>query len=303
MRGGSCRHPWPWMKRWLACAGIALQAASALRVDDDASTLSFKAWLTAHNASIQFDWPVETATGRSAVASRALAVGEPICDTPGSLLMTTLAYDADAVLSRLDPMPDVGDDYKQRLKLALVLLRERALGPASAWAPYLAILPREPVHAFTEAEKNEFHDNVLVQAFRDRLRDLRSEFDAVVEQLQLFDDAEALVPSLDEWTWAREIVDTRAFTLRDVLGLPSLFVFVPGCDLLNHSPDGQWGWQESDGKSPNPWVYGGRITAYSTKPVPQGREVFISYGDELSNFYLVLVHGFVRAHAERVGMH
>ena len=70
------------------------------------------------------------------VASRTVAQGGVLLDIPGDLAITSVDVDKDPVLSAL------ARGRSELVGLALWLLRERARGGASAWAPLLSTLPQ-----------------------------------------------------------------------------------------------------------------------------------------------------------------
>jgi len=268
---------------------------------------AFKQWLLAINVSMDaMVWPVQTASGMAAVASRFLNPGESLCEVPPRFLLSTLAFQNNRKLNSLRPLPwrkyaPHDTSYLQRIRLALVLLHEVELGARSAWAPYVGILPRHPYPHWSASELAEFQDEELLKAFRIRDDEIYNEFDVVRLAMDAaanytFDPA---VYSRENWIWARETVDTRAHGVAsdeaDDEVYATALCLVPLCDLFKHSSHEPWVPRFVDVRPPvpDPWKLSVRYLSLALKPLQRSTELLVRHFQEADNTMFLVVYGFV----------
>ena len=120
--------------------------------------------------------------------------------------------------------------------LAAFLVLESLKGTASAWAPYLKLLPQavdsSPI-AFAPDDLAELHDDFVVDATakeRQQLQVAFKRFQRLFKRVVAATYANETVVDLDLYTWARFIVNSRALTLHGARFL------VPFADMFNGRP-------------------------------------------------------------------
>ncbi|ETV69324.1 hypothetical protein, variant 2 [Aphanomyces astaci] len=120
--------------------------------------------------------------------------------------------------------PHADDDL-----LATFLLLERLKGPASKWAPYLAVLPSvipSPM-SFTKHQVAALHDEALIQLIGDAKRSTTAAFKALLRKLSAVLKKRKASLSLDDYIWATSVLGSRALTIQGVRYL------VPFADMFN----------------------------------------------------------------------
>lgn len=194
-----------------------------------------------------------------------------------------------------------GQPFPQRM-LALYVLHESRKGKQSQWYDYMQTLPKQfsLLEDFSEEEMDQLRGTALHTAVMEKMHSRRTEWEIV----RLF------VPmcrpdyppiTWEDWHWARNIVNTRAFSyemvdpkkdqyewaLERLTGNSSTPVktdicLVPYVELANHANvNVSW------------FTFNGAVHVYSNDALRAGDEFFISYGDHLDNQHLAEYYGFV----------
>ena len=265
---------------------------------------TFLAWLADHGATFpKVEWPslVPSKGYRGAVATAAIAPGEPIVRIPEALMMAPPhAYacaDIGAALSAHE------DDLRGDTLLCVFLMSERLKGERSFYAPYLRVLPSAPPSAsrWTEQELSELQDPFLARRAKARgaaIGERYRRFVLPVLEEEALRGHPVLRPAAfteELFAWAWGIVSSRAFGRR----LPWA-ALVPMADCLNHAnvatkyafdapPPAEGG--------PEPRKAGAagssEFRLFSTAPAGcrAGEEVYNSYGRR-ANDNLLLEYGF-----------
>ncbi|KAG7392150.1 hypothetical protein PHYPSEUDO_001873 [Phytophthora pseudosyringae] len=249
-----------------------------------ADSQRFLRWLLDNGATFpKLQWPVTTPNGlRGAVATEAIATGEPMVCIPRRLLISEdvcwqdpqlrpVFADNRDVFTRDDPV------------LALFLVRELLLGERSFFHPYLAILPYpESVQDWAREELRELHDERLVDAAARRSSEIDVYYRRVSSRLQ--DKYPGEFPpslyTLDKFKFAWKTVQARTFGRR----LPWT-ALVPFADCLNHTNVAT----KYDLDVNDNGLF--RLYPSASTSFAKGAEVFNSYGRR-SNFQLLLDYGF-----------
>ncbi len=248
----------------------------------DTNNRSLIAWATSQGATLH-DIEVQTREGRRGIfATRDIAGGSTIMHIPDRLVFSV----DKAFHSALAPAIEASDLIDKNI-LALLLLHERARGPASPWREYICRLPR----AFdTPPWWNDTRLDALagdrpdLYGYSHYLRGrLRRAWADIVPPLARRHPA--LFPrrvfGYREWLWAWTAVNSRNFR---VAGRPSsrpagggsesrTNVMVPVADMFNHR-QGDNGTLTVEG----PGGAGG-FSVQAGPPATAGEEVFLSYGD------------------------
>ena len=167
--------------------------------------------------------------------------------------------------------------------IALLLLTERALGPASRFHSYIAALPRALPHIpvfWRDEELALLAGSGMLQQVADRRAAVRADYDAIVSIAPEL----RMIASPEEWAWARAIVTSRNFSVVLAPGTRHTECLVPLADMLNHHrPRPTW------------WGYNAtrrRFVVRSLTLIESGAEVYDSYGKKCNSRYL-LSYGFV----------
>ena len=189
--------------------------------------------------------------------------------------------------------------------VALMLMRERALGKRSRFAPFVDILPSAvPVpFVFTEAELSEFHDEGFVR----KARNTRSRHDAEYRQLAQTGRLKTLLTTTDgdgarptesavtmfgskqSYLWAQSLVGSRTLTLSGKRFL------VPFADFFNYSPTGR----KRAARGGEHFLKHHRLdenaetfTVLADRDCPAGEQLYEDYGDNPNDIY-AQYHAFV----------
>ncbi|KAE8915840.1 hypothetical protein PF005_g16721 [Phytophthora fragariae] len=244
----------------------------------------FLQWLQDNGATFpKLQWPTTTPSGlRGAVATSAIATGEPMLCIPRRLLISEdlcwrdpqlrcVFQDNRDVFTRDDPV------------LSLFLVREQLLGARSFFQPYLAVLPYpESVQDWTQDELRELHDGRLVDAAARRSSEIDVYYRRVMNRLQSKypgEFPEALY-TFDRFKFAWKTIQARTFGRR----LPWT-ALVPFADCLNHTNVATRYDLDVDDNG----LF--RLYPSASTSFAKGAEVFNSYGRR-ANFQLLLDYGF-----------
>jgi len=241
------------------------------------------------------EWPVETFEGRSARARTRIPVGTPVCRMDPLLAMTTLLYDSNPRLRSLEFRIDT-EQGTQVARLALVILVEVEKGAASFWAPYLGILPADPMPTYRAAELAEFQDQVLLDYIERANSEEAREWKVIRSAMDVAPNGfNTSVFNFGRFQWARRITRTRSFALWGRRH-EYMYALVPVCDLLNHNGSGHWRMASPyyPRPVPDPWL-SDRVTQIDcTHDVAAGDQVFTNYyHNGLPTMLFVATYGFV----------
>ena len=216
-------------------------------------------------------------TGRCTRCTEAVAAaGETLIRVPERCLLT-LSKAKDSDIGRL--LVANGRDFVHRgAFVSAFLLQERAKGPASPWHPYIAALPTSysfPIQwpADTLALLRGCRALSFIASYRQ---------DIIADHLTLMFATTSW--TLEEFTWARLAVSSRAFGA-DINDVVDELVCVPLIDVINHSvdpaPNTRWGMNPATNA----------FETQSARAIAVGEEVHESYGDK-SNSMLLAYYGF-----------
>lgn len=274
-------------------------AASSHACEANPKWEAFVAWLEASGASIDAIELAEFRGGlRGVRATRALKQGDTLMKIPRKAILDVDAADASAVGALWH---DADPPLPGYAKLALAVLHETRRGDASAYAPYLALLPSVDEFAADGGPAAMWSDDELratecAKLIEDatRLRSRRAGDGHAVLQ------ADALAvrwaelelpgspPTSDEFAWAVTAVTSRAYTLQGGVDGASQVKsgLIPMVDMANHDgvlpPKTAKGLEEA----------GDYFSVLAAAPFRKGEQVFLSYGP-LPNFRLLQQWGFV----------
>jgi hypothetical protein len=174
--------------------------------------------------------------------------------------------------------------------LALLLLRERALGLASPWSEYLATMPDCYTNVWLDAERGAIPEGCEIAhaAFLrvGEVRDLWERLHAAQAFAVLAPGGGGAGTTWDEWCWAVSSVESRAFKHIDPAHPQRVEQFMlPLADFCNHSltPNVTRMLRTPDG---DVMFLAGR------KGLQAGDEACITYGNAPDNGALLLQYGF-----------
>ncbi len=137
-----------------------------------------------------------------------------------------------------------------------------------------ASLPTFPIW-FNDEEMHELKGSMLEQSLAIERKELSDDFNTLKGHYpSLFAHFD-----LQEWFWARCIVNSRQFLLTQ----QEHAYFVPVADLLNHATDPNSSWDYSAAAD--------SLVIMTTKMIPAGNSIKLSYGDK-DNASLFLRYGF-----------
>ena len=291
------------LRKWRLAAVAALVAATVSaaleKVEvNGVAEAAFKRWLVIHNVTTletTLEWPVESLAGRSARARVRIRAGTPVCHIDPLLAMTTLLYDSNPRLRSLAYQIDT-EEGTQEARLALVLLVEMEKGERSFWAPYLGILPLNPLPTHDAKDLAEFQDGMLIEHLERAAAEEARQWKGIHKAMDAAKDRfNKSVFNFGRFQWARRITLTRAFALwgrRQVY----LYALVPVCDLLNHNGSRHWHMSSPYYPTPvpDPWLSDRQAQIHCTHDVAAGDQVFNDYHyTGLANLYFVAMYGFV----------
>lgn len=176
-------------------------------------------------------------SGRGLLATSAVRQGDPLFRIPEKVCITLRT-------AREELGEDViGTSIGEHEGMALLLMRERALGDESFWAPYIGVLPQtaEEVSAswtWSDEELRLLEGSAAVTEAREFQARLQSAYDELSQPGGPIDRilAKRLAPAdamaFDQFQWAMAVLFSRAINMREMDAL----VLAPYADLLNHSP-------------------------------------------------------------------
>ncbi|KAK8934897.1 hypothetical protein KSP39_PZI015106 [Platanthera zijinensis] len=275
------------LRHRITFTAAASTSASASLLPSDSAIRDFWRWLRERGALPQPSPPVRPAfvpEGLGLVAERDMLRNELLMEIPKKLWINADTVAASAIGPvTLGLIPWVS--------IALFILREKAMGTASSWRPYLDILPQEtdsPIF-WSEEELSQIRGTQLLNTTIGVKEYVQSEFNKVEDEVIL--PNKHLFPktiTAADFLWAFGVLRSRAFSrLRgDKIAL------IPFADLINHSStitseDICW---EIKGKGvfSRELMFSLRTPAY----VKAGEQVYIQYDLEKSNTELV-DYGFI----------
>eukprot|EP00850_Spirogloea_muscicola_P016470 SM000133S26836 [mRNA] locus=s133:355263:358278:- [translate_table: standard] len=181
------------------------------------------------------------------------------------------------------------DGASSSIVLAAWVLRERAKGAASFWAPYVRVLPRhvQLPHLWGSALLAEVHYRPMIKKIEERRREYDDEYARC-------DRAAIANASREDFGWAVAAVSSRAFMLNLRLAgsgdATTLHFLLPFIDFLNHDLEPQAAVREDAEME----VSEDEVVLVATRAVPGGAPVHGSYGDKSSDRFFI-GYGFVPA--------
>jgi hypothetical protein len=297
----------------LAAAASSTPFAFAAAAETDDTSLKLMEWFASRGGVLDgvavHQFP---GMGRGVLAVRALEAKDPVISVPFELCITretALASAADDPLLRA-----VYESAKSEEDLiAMVLLRERALGAASDWKPYLDSLPRSIPQAsgFADAVLKAAQDPYLARSARERGEKIAKRFQELkptLEQLaatvgptisKVAPGEDAAVASASAYRWALAVVSSRALTFRGkryLAPITDMFNYSPHPSpreaasgafyldhhVLEHADEGTRGEEGSKGM----------LRVYADRATLEHAQLFEDYGDNTNSLYIDH-HGFV----------
>nr|XP_018684034.1 PREDICTED: fructose-bisphosphate aldolase-lysine N-methyltransferase, chloroplastic-like isoform X2 [Musa acuminata subsp. malaccensis] len=216
----------------IGCSSRRISTAAAQRdPPSEAAVDDFWRWLCERGAvaasSAATVKPGFVPEGLGLVAQRDLTRNEVVVEVPKRLWI-----DSDTVVA--SEIGRLCTGLKPWVSIALFLLRERALGTASPWHPYLDILPptTNSTIFWSEEELSEIEGTQLLSTTMGAKEYVESEFvkaeaEVILPNKHLFPSA---ITSLD-FLWAFGMLRSRAFSH----GRGENLALVPLADLINHS--------------------------------------------------------------------
>lgn len=187
-------------------------------------------------------------SGRGLICKYPINMGNALFQLPLSIVI-----DKQKALEAFNgALPDAINEY---FAIALMLIKQRALGAASFWSPYIDVLPTaeevNPTLIWAEEDLALLETSPLVAATKSLKRKLRAEFDMLKENYMLgrpdvFDEK---VYDFDAYLWAFINIFSRAIrvSLEDKKGIAAgggggedgageTIIMCPYADLINHNP-------------------------------------------------------------------
>mmetsp|Transcript_3417 Transcript_3417/g.9820 ORF Transcript_3417/g.9820 Transcript_3417/m.9820 type:complete len:533 (-) Transcript_3417:2061-3659(-) len=258
---------------------------------------SFLSWVVANGVK-----GVGTAVGifegeggeRGLVALKSAATGAELLRIPLRIALTDHPEDKES-----NALLYTGAPWS--IRLAAKILREKAKGPESVYQCYLNVLPKSvpsPLTGFTWEEMQELqYQAVLTDVY---------ETDWLAADGYSRSSPEAIGgASEEEFRWALSVVHSRTFGSASPQGGVGVRMMVPLVDMINHA--GDWGGvvNGAASKSVSPldvvvwelvppssdsgeW----EMAVKAIRPIEEGQEIVMSYGERDNNDFLVH-YGFV----------
>lgn len=229
--------------------------------------------------------------GLGLVAQKDIARNEVVLEVPRKFWIypdTVAASEIGSVCNGLKPWVSV----------ALFLMREKKLGDASSWKPYIDILPDSTNSTiyWSEEELSELQGSQLLNTTLGVKDLVANEFAKLEEEVIV--PHKRLFPfdiTLEDFFWAFGILRSRAFTRLEGQSL----VLIPLADLINHSPDlttQDYSWEvRGAGLFSRDLLFSLR----NPTRVKAGEQVLIQYDLNKSNAELALDYGFIESRSER----
>lgn len=170
-------------------------------------------------------------------------------------------------------------DAPKHVFLMLFLLIDRH-NPQSFFQPYYEVLPRTlsnmPIF-WSPKELGWLRGSYLLTQIEERKRAIRTDYEAISRVWPAFPQ----LCTLDEFSWARMCVCSRNFGI--VINGTRTSAMVPYADMLNHLRPRETKWTFDN--------ILGAFTITSLKAIPQGGQVYDSYGQKCNHRFL-LNYGF-----------
>lgn len=224
-------------------------------------------------------------SGRGLIAVKGVVQGEPLFKLPLTVLLTKEV----ALKTFGAAMPPDTDDF---IAIATLLIRERSLGDASFYAPYLGVLPADeeltPLFRWSDEEMAWLAGSPTVAAAASLRRKVASEYadangpDGLFGRTRsVFDPA---VFTEAAWEWAFAVLFSRLVLLRG----SGTLALVPYADLLNHNP---YCGAYIDTFQEN-FTGEGYVCVFTDRPYGKMEQVYTTYGQK-TNAELLLLYGFV----------
>ena len=209
--------PWRRHPRASTHASASSSASRVSRVDDaqpDTKGEALASWLRTHDGfedlGVAVRWMGE-ARGFAGVARGVVKESDVLVRVPRSAMLT--AEDA-----RVCPVVgDVASRVPDTAALALKLLAEKDAGRGSAWSPWIATLPTweqtqatHPLAWSRERRERVLRGSPTLARLESMVASCREDFDALAVACG---DAGTTPPKLEDVTWARAMISSRAFYL------------------------------------------------------------------------------------------
>ncbi|KAF6255861.1 hypothetical protein COO60DRAFT_168180 [Scenedesmus sp. NREL 46B-D3] len=244
------------------------------------------------------------------LAAAAIQEGQVLLQVPESLFMTANT----AVRSKLCGKLVKAAELPEWQALVLHLLCERAAGPDSSWAPYIAVLGRQRHHPllWSSELQGQLAGSPMMRLLTDRLQQVQQDTEQLVaagaNELEVAQrwQQQTQTPLVDvgSVSWAAAVLLGRSFQLdmsEPELPLgpdmsyygswqahgPAVLALVPWADMLRHSSEAG----EAAMLAYDPEARAALLAAH--RPYAPGAEVFDSHGPSLSWADLVMDHGCV----------
>ncbi|XP_020112116.1 fructose-bisphosphate aldolase-lysine N-methyltransferase, chloroplastic [Ananas comosus] len=271
-----------------------LQTLDSGSVPSESALGDFSQWLRKNGAVGSSPPPVKPSfvpEGLGLVAQRDLPRNEVVVEVPKKLWI-----DADTVAA--SAIGRVCGGLKPWVAISLFLLREKAMGDASPWRPYLDILPRQTDSTifWSEEELLEIQGTQLLSTTIGVKEYVKSEFDQVEDAIIVrYKDLFPSTITFLDFLWAFGILRSRAFPRLRGENL----ALIPLADLINHSDaitSGDPSW-EIKGKG----LFSRELIFSLRTPVPvkSGEQVYIQFDLSKSNAELALDYGFIESRSDR----
>lgn len=164
--------------------------------------------------------------------------------------------------------------------LSIFLLQELLKGEKSEWKLYLRLLPKDhsnfPIN-YTNHELSQLIGSPFLIQIHEKVYDLKRDYDRVFAA-----NYEFRKYKFRDFCWARTIIGSRIFGVH--IEDTKTDILAPFADMLNHRLPKQTTWNYLDDKE--------GFLIETLEDIPQGVEVFDSYGKKCNSRYL-LNYGFV----------
>jgi len=215
-----------------------------------------------------------------AVATQNMPANSPVLAVPNNVMLTSNAAKAElggAASDAADYLARMGaGDQIPQFYLFLKVLAEFEKGEASPWFPWLNSLPRL---YFNSVSMTNFCYECLPPLVFRLARAERSKFDNFVAALQKVNGLNPEIKSDNDIAkWAFNVVCTRA------VGEGNEKAIVPMADMLNHGTETEVALN---------FDQNGNCNVYTTRDVPAGTPLRMSYGDPTNPSALFATYGFL----------
>ncbi|KAG0482665.1 hypothetical protein HPP92_010749 [Vanilla planifolia] len=256
----------------------------------DSTVAEFWKWLGERGGFPKPNPPVRPAfvsEGLGLVAERDMLRNEVVTEVTKKLWIDTDTVAA----SDIGPVT-IG--VKPWVAVALFLLREKALGAASSWRPYVDILPLEtdsPIF-WSEEELSQIQGTQLLKTTLGVKEHIQCEFTKLEDEV-LLPNKHLFTSTITaaDFLWAYGILRSRTFShLRG-----DNLVLIPLADLINHNPSITS--EETCWEIRRKGMFSRELIFALRTPVSvnAGEQVYIQYDLKKSNTELALDYGFVES--------